>query len=120
MALHFTDASGKARITPLSASGTYTIGRHTTVDIPIEWDARASRVHARLQHRDGEWTITDCGSTNGTFVRSQFVTGTATVRPGDVFIVGSTAFTLRSPGDERGLAWSRSEVTIIEPSGSDG
>lgn len=120
MALHFADAAGKARITPLSVSGTYTIGRHTTVDIPIEWDARASRVHARLEHQAGEWTITDCGSTNGTFVRGQLTTGTVTVRPGDVFIVGSTAFTLRSPGDERGLAWSPSEVTIIEGSRLDG
>jgi transcriptional regulator with GAF, ATPase, and Fis domain len=42
------------------------IGRDTHPG--LELDARMSREHVEIQWHDGEWTIRDCGSRNGTFV----------------------------------------------------
>lgn len=47
---------------------TYSIGRDRTADIPIADDS-VSRLHAQLTVGDSdELLLTDCGSTNGTFL----------------------------------------------------
>jgi DNA-binding NtrC family response regulator len=53
-------------------------------------DTKISRDHARIEHRDGKWWITDLGSRNGTWVQGQRVTGTAALRTDDVIRVGDT------------------------------
>jgi diguanylate cyclase (GGDEF)-like protein len=51
-----------------------------------------SRTHARLRYHGRTVTIEDAGSTNGTFVNDQRVQGTAVLRSGDRFQVGSVHF----------------------------
>lgn len=111
--LVFTDPMGVVRRVPL-VDGTYTVGRNPDVDVPIEWDAKASRMHATLRHGVDGWHLEDCGSTNGTFINGRRTAGQTLVRPGDVFIAGSTAFALREHSHEPTVAWSPTEATVIE------
>src|SRR5262249_31977891 len=55
-----------------------------TVDSPV-----VSRRHARLVRGGEGWTVEDLGSTNGTFLNGERVTGSSPVRPGDRLEVGS-------------------------------
>jgi two-component system cell cycle response regulator len=60
------------RRTPLKEKE-YVIGRESDADLVIPRSA-VSRQHSRLaQDEDGEWTLTDLGSTNGTFVNEERV-----------------------------------------------
>ncbi|MFZ1986270.1 MAG: FHA domain-containing protein [Desulfatitalea sp.] len=49
---------------PLAEGGSLTIGRHTDNDIVIE-NLAVSGHHARIDHHDGEITVTDLDSKNG-------------------------------------------------------
>src|SRR5262249_6735630 len=75
------------------------IGRHASRDIQVD-DDRASRMHARVLHRAGRWTLEDCGSLNGTFVNSQPIQQSV-LEPGDLIRVGDRLimFVDNSPGD---------------------
>lgn len=56
-------------------------------------EAKVSRRHARILYRDGQYSIEDLGSTNGTFVNRgrRLIPGTAHVlKNGDEIIVGKT------------------------------
>ncbi len=44
-----------------------TIGRNPDNDVVLN-DKGVSRVHARLERSDGEWNVTDLGSTNGSYL----------------------------------------------------
>ncbi|MEP6492181.1 MAG: FHA domain-containing protein [bacterium] len=50
------------------------VGRGAHNDISINDDS-VSDTHAKLQHRDDGWYVVDVGSTNGTYVGGQRVTG---------------------------------------------
>jgi len=113
--LAYIDAAGALVRVPLVAGGAYTIGRDPAADISIAWDARASRLHARLWHEHGAWHVHDCGSTNGTLVNGSRVDGDVVVRVDDVLVAGSTAMSLRDASQPRALSFSPSEVTIIAP-----
>lgn len=59
----------------------------------FDTDAKVSRKHARIRHKDGIYTIEDLGSTNGTFINRgrRLLPGTPQVlRDGDEIIVGKT------------------------------
>lgn len=62
------------------------IGRKIDNDLRLD-DATVSSHHARLLMREEGLFIEDCGSTNGTFVNGEKVSGTA-LNDGDVFIIG--------------------------------
>lgn len=64
-----------------------TIGRDTTNMIAIN-DAEVSRKHAKLTLRGTEYVIEDLGSTNGTFISGQRLSGPYTLRPGDLISLG--------------------------------
>ncbi|MEV7521074.1 DUF1707 and FHA domain-containing protein [Streptomyces sp. NPDC091371] len=53
-----------------------------------------SRVHAELRMQGGVWVLKDLGSTNGTTVNGQRVTGSAVVRDGDQVSFGHMSFRL--------------------------
>ncbi len=66
-----------------------TLGRDITNDIVIN-DPEVSRHHLRLTRGAGGFTIEDLGSTNGTFVNGQRLTGARPLRPGDMVGLGET------------------------------
>ncbi len=64
------------------------IGRSESSDIFL-LDPGISRVHARIDIRDGVATIVDCGSTNGTYINDERIDRHA-LSDGDEIVVGST------------------------------
>jgi pSer/pThr/pTyr-binding forkhead associated (FHA) protein len=77
-------------------SNVLTIGRLEDDDIMIDDDSFISSHHARIEVRpEGAWVV-DLGSTNGSFVNGQRLTGERSVRKGDRIQVGSTVLEMRS------------------------
>src|SRR5215207_5002524 len=66
-----------------------TLGRDITNDIVIN-DPEVSRHHMRMTRGAGGFTIEDLGSTNGTFINGQRLTGARPMRPGDMIGLGET------------------------------
>lgn len=66
-----------------------TIGRDITNDIVIN-DPEVSRHHLRFTRGGGGFTMEDLGSTNGTFINGQRMTGSRPLRPGDMIGLGET------------------------------
>ncbi|PJF45093.1 MAG: hypothetical protein CUN55_00715 [Phototrophicales bacterium] len=66
-----------------------TIGRESGTDIVVP-DVEVSRHHCRLRRSAGGYVIEDLGSTNGTFVNRQRVTGSRPLSVGDVIGLGET------------------------------
>ncbi|MGY4918392.1 FHA domain-containing protein [Streptomyces sp. 900116325] len=56
-----------------------------------------SRMHAELTVKGGRWILRDLGSTNGTCVNGQRVTGAVSVRDGDQVSFGRITFRLSAP-----------------------
>jgi hypothetical protein len=83
---------GKERLVPLS-SDVVTIGRLADCDVVVK-DKGASRKHAQLKRRDGTWTLTDLGSTNGTRLNGQTVQ-TRELSDGDTITIGTTVIEFR-------------------------
>lgn len=84
---------GQAAGKRFKLAGTMTIGREMSCDIPLVNDQTISRNHAEvLCSPDGRCTVTDKGSSNGTFVNSTRVTGSAQLVAGDTLVVGAQRF----------------------------
>ena len=63
------------------------IGRDSSNEIAIN-DAEISRRHARLTFQGGKYVIEDMGSTNGTYVNGQRLTGQRVLKSGEVIALG--------------------------------
>ena len=74
---------------PLPSAGTLTLGRSTSVDVPLD-DPQVSRQHARL-HVGSVIEIEDLGSANGTKCRNAPLPPhtRSAIMPGDVIALGS-------------------------------
>ena len=64
-----------------------TIGRDISNQIPIN-DAEVSRKHVRLTLKNNGYVIEDLGSTNGTFVNGQRISGAVQLKVGDLVAFG--------------------------------
>jgi hypothetical protein len=76
-------------------AGAIVIGRDAAVGIVIE-DAEASRRHASFSAEGSSATIEDLGSTNGTFVNGERLTGPRDLGAGDRVRIGITVLEVRS------------------------
>ena len=66
------------------------VGRGPQNDLALERDEFASARHARIEpRRDGVW-IEDVGSTNGTYVNGELLTGPRRLSSGDLIRIGET------------------------------
>lgn len=65
-----------------------TIGRDRSSDIALR-DPLVSRQHTAIQYADGQFTIKDLGSTNGTFLSGKMIL-TSRIENRDKFQVGDT------------------------------
>jgi pSer/pThr/pTyr-binding forkhead associated (FHA) protein len=74
------------------------IGRGDYNDVVIA-DPSVSTMHAKLQRRDAVWILTDLGSTNGTFVEGERLTGEVPLSPGTTLKFGDVS-ALFEPLDE--------------------
>ena len=68
-----------------------TIGRSADCDLALS-DTYLSSRHARLTNDDGDLSIEDLGSTNGTFVNQELVDGRVHLERGDIVQVGGVLF----------------------------
>jgi DNA-binding response OmpR family regulator len=76
----------KGREIPLSQD-LLTIGRLHGSDVVID-DRLASRRHAEIERRHGQYVVNDCGSRNGTFVNGQRISEAHMLRDGDEIQIG--------------------------------
>jgi adenylate cyclase len=74
------------------------IGRGEYNDVIIA-DPSVSTMHAKLQRRDAIWILTDLGSTNGTYVEGERLTGEVPLGPGTTLRFGDVS-ALFEPLDE--------------------
>ena len=66
------------------------IGRADFNDVVIA-DPSVSTSHAKLQRRDDVWMLSDLGSTNGTFVEGERLSGEVALGPGTTVKFGEVA-----------------------------
>lgn len=77
-----------------------TIGRGADNDVDID-DRHASRHHLQIiQHDDGHFSLSDFGSTNGTYVNGQKVSGEILLNDMDIVRIGNTTVPWRIYFDE--------------------
>jgi pSer/pThr/pTyr-binding forkhead associated (FHA) protein len=63
------------------------IGRDSANEITVN-DAEVSRRHSQLSFQGGKYVLEDVGSTNGTFVNGQRLTGPRVLKSGEVVSLG--------------------------------
>ena len=87
------EVGGQKRRYPLTIDGVFRIGRSDKNDIVLS-DDLASRHHAMLQRSgEGQFYISDLGSSNGTLVNGVRITVPVILRPGALIAIGIHEFT---------------------------
>ncbi|MEO8200320.1 MAG: FHA domain-containing protein [Gemmatimonadota bacterium] len=89
------------------------IGRAEYNDLVLADDS-ISTSHAKLQRREGVWTLVDLGSTNGTFVDGEQVTGEVPLGPGVTVRFGQVSVLFEPTDDAIGVA-KGSGTRMMEP-----
>jgi hypothetical protein len=80
-----------------------TLGREPgTADFVVD-DAGISRRHARLWLEDGSLVVEDLGSSNGTYVNGERISGPTRLGADDVLQLGSTSLEVSGPGAATGV-----------------
>jgi hypothetical protein len=92
------------------------IGRSTPGLGSLGGDSEISRVHARVFHDpSGRLTIEDLGSTNGTFVNGNRISGQQALNPGDQVRVGQTSMTVEGGVADAGATSVGSVIPAAAP-----
>jgi Domain of unknown function (DUF4388)/Inner membrane component of T3SS, cytoplasmic domain len=89
LALRFISGKYQGGEFPLRANREIVIGRSSDLDMVLVEDM-VSRRHAKITTADGNLTIQDVGSTNGTFVNGEKIEGVAQLAEGDRILVGTS------------------------------
>jgi DNA-binding NtrC family response regulator len=92
----FVVENGSSSLIPLPASGEAVIGRDAAAEVRIESRA-ASRRHAKLSSVNGELTVEDLGSHNGTLLNGRRLGGPRVVRSGDTIAIGDVILIVHCP-----------------------
>ncbi len=71
-----------------------TIGRSERVTVAVD-DVYVSDEHALIADDDGDWTVRDLGSTNGTYLNGAKVTQPTPIAAGDQVRIGKTRIEVR-------------------------
>jgi hypothetical protein len=97
--LLYTDGEGRQQLFSFEPGvAEASIGRERSTDIVLGWDPEVSRLHARLERSEEDWTIVDDGlSSNGTFVNDRRISGRVRLTDGDTLRLGATTITFRAP-----------------------
>ena len=95
--------------------GSNTIGRSLDSDLQIE-DASVSRIHAMVNVKDGEFTVVDLGSTGGTWIGENRVSGRR-IGKDSVVTIGQTSMSIVNVDAFQG-GLSSGETIVGSPSGS--
>ena len=95
----YRDERASQHIVRLSHGGRpVMVGRGKESDICLDWDPRASRLHAELCHVSGHWLVIDDGlSSNGTYLNGERVVGRLRLKDGDQLRIGNTTLLFREP-----------------------
>ncbi|MEP7287733.1 MAG: FHA domain-containing protein [Chloroflexota bacterium] len=93
------DGSVLDRVAPKQGDA-YIIGRREDCDVILPYDSQVSRQHARLTFKEGQWSVQDMGSRNGTYVGKQKIDSITPLEPGQMFRVGRTWLRLSPDSDK--------------------
>lgn len=87
---------------------TLTIGRGRGNDLVLDGDGTVSRRHAEVVDRDGTWVAVDLGSSNGTLLNGDRVSGEQALRDGDELVIGSARLVFHLSGSDDATLAARS------------
>jgi pSer/pThr/pTyr-binding forkhead associated (FHA) protein len=76
------------------------LGRTPGNDIRLD-SGTVSERHARLDHRDGFWVLTDLGSRNGTYLNGRKIEGPTPLRKDDMIYIGDFILRMEPPPPTR-------------------
>jgi len=98
LTLRYRDEAGGIRTRELAATpaGALVIGRSPACDLAINHPS-VSRQHARVSVREDGAYLADLGSTHGTFVRGQRISGEVRLAAGDTFTIGQVDVAVDGP-----------------------
>lgn len=82
------------------------VGRNPDCNIPLEFQG-VSRKHFKVTLEQGEASVTDLGSANGTYVNNQKIEGTTPLKKGDLVKLGSIALKYLPKGDTERLTYDK-------------
>ena len=95
----FRVVSGNAAGTQINLGDEFQIGRAAPTEGRLGDDPELSRAHARVtRNPQGQLVIEDLGSTNGTAVNGQRISGPTVLKPGDTVQVGKSTLQFQGEG----------------------
>ena len=116
--LLYKDGRGQQQLFALESGLTQaSVGRRESSDLALGWDDQVSRIHAKFERVEQDWTVIDDGlSRNGTFVNGERLTGRRRLTDGDTVRFGSTTVTFRSPeiDQQSGTAVASQSPTAVD------
>jgi len=96
----------------LKPKSAWVIGRAQDCDLVVP-EAQVSSHHCRLTHLADGFTLEDLGSTNGTFVNKQRITGQRMLSPGDEVTLGeNVVFSFEGEGVGATVAASVAKMPV--------
>jgi class 3 adenylate cyclase len=98
--LVFHDDAGKRHAVDLDEQSATTIGRLEENGVALAWDSKVSRRHAELHRLPEGWVLVDEGSSNGSCVNGEPISGRHPLRDSDVLRFGDTVILFRAPVPE--------------------
>lgn len=86
-----------------------TVGRDASNGVAVPWDATVSSMHAVLERYPAGWAIRDVGSSNGTYLNGERLTGEHRLRDRDELRIGATRLVFRTRNAPELTETSRAE-----------